>query len=335
MFEKLEFRVCLGFRISDLEFYNQMRVVITGANGFVGPHLAKLLKEKGADVTGFVFGSLHKKSEFFVSCEVDITNYYETEKAILTIQPDQIYHLAAQSSVHKSWEAPLLTYQVNVLGTLNLLEAAKKLNKEVKVLIVGSAEEYGMLAKEKVLTEEDPLCPQNPYALTKALVEYLVEDKYFTESNLKIIRTRSFLHIGPGQATGFVTSDFASQIANVEKGKQEPILKVGNLEAKRDFLDVRDVVRAYSLLLEKGKAGEVYQVTRGKNFSVQEILEKLLSLAAKEIKIEQDPAKIRRVDLPRLLGSNEKIKKETGWQPEIPIEQTLNDVLEYWRNNEK
>jgi len=308
-----------------------MEAIITGANGFVGPHLAKLLREKGVEVRGFVFGSLRQRSDFFTPCSVDLTNYQETEKAILAIQPDQIYHLAAQSSVHKSWEDPLLTYRVNVEGTLNLLEAAKKLHKEVKILIVGSAEEYGILAKEKILSEEDPLCPQNPYALTKALVEYLVQDKSFTKSNLKIIRSRSFLHIGPGQGIGFVTADFASQIANIEKGKQEPILKVGNLEAKRDFLDVRDVVRAYSLLLEKGRTGEVYLVTRGENFSVQEVLNKLLSLAKKKIKIEQDPAKMRKIDLPVLQGSNAKIKKETGWRPEIPLEQTLKDILEYWR----
>jgi GDP-4-dehydro-6-deoxy-D-mannose reductase len=247
------------------------------------------------------------------------------------VQPDYILHLAAQSFVPTSFADPWDTLQNNIRAQLNLLEAVRRSARDVRVLVIGSNEEYGAPQPDELpQTEESPLRPNNPYAVSKVAQDFLGL-QYHLAYGLSVVRVRPFNHTGPGQAPRFVVPAFASQIARIEAGLQEPVMKVGNLEVARDFTDVRDIVRAYHLAVTQGEPGEVYNLASGQAQPVQGLLDMLLSYSSVEIRVERDPDLYRPVDVPAAYGNAQKFHLLTGWKPEIPFAQTLQDVLAYWR----
>jgi len=313
-----------------------MKALITGIAGFVGSHLAELLVGKNYEVFGTCLAcesldniqSLKKK---ITLDECDIKDFDQLSKLVKNILPDQIYHLAAFSSVGKSFEKPLKTLEVNLQGTLNLMEILRNSKKKIKLLLVGSADVYGKVEKKDLPIKETlPLNPVSPYGASKACADVLAY-QYFKSYGVPVIRARSFNHTGPRQAKGFVIPDFASQIAQIEKGCAKPFIKVGNLEAERDISDVRDIINAYYLLMKKGKLGEVYNICSGKAYKIKYLLDYLLNLSEKEIKVVTSQNRKRPTDIPILLGDNSKIKKEIEWEPKVPIIKTLKDTLDFWR----
>ena len=242
-----------------------------------------------------------------------------------------IFHLAAVSNVRHSWERKKETLETNLMGTLFLFEAVKAFAPEARILYISSSDVYGILPQvEKKLKEDQTFRVINPYAFTKVSGEIL--SKFYVQiENLDVVLARSFPHTGPGQSPDFVCSDWALQIARIEKRLAEPVIEVGNLNGKRDFTDVSDVVKAYALLMEKGRRGEVYNVCSGKAVPLRDILDLLLSFSSQKIEVQVDSSKLRKADIPLLLGNNQKIKDETSWKPEIPLKQSLHDLLEYWR----
>ena len=313
-----------------------MKALITGAAGFVGNHLARLLLDKDIEVWGTLLNDREKMDEdiagrvHLMTC--DIRDAGQVRSVLTTCRPDYIFHLAAQSNVARSWENPAETFEINVMGTIRLLDEIARSAKNAKTLLVGSAEEYGKAAAgQGPIKETTPLDPVNPYGASKAAVSMLFK-QYWVKFGLPLIYVRAFNHIGPGQAPGFVTVDFARQIAEIETGVREPVMKVGNLEACRDFTDVRDVVKAYWALVTRGSPGEVYNVSSGRAVAIKEILNILLRQVAVKIEVRQDEAMMRPSDIPVLLGDITKIKETTGWEPQIAVEQTLADLLECWRD---
>lgn len=314
-----------------------MKVLITGITGFVGSHLAEYCLQKG-DIE--VFGIMRWRSrtenideakDKLNLLECDLRDASSTRKAIATVRPDYIFHLAAQSFVPTSWHAPAETLMTNILGEVNLFEAIHELKLNPRIQIAGSSEEYGLVHPEEIpVSETNPLRPLSPYAVSK-VAQDLLGYQYYKSYGMDIVRTRAFNHEGPRRGEVFVTSNFAKQIAEIEKGLKKPIIEVGNLEAKRDFSDVRDVVRAYWLALEKGEPGEVYNIASGKTYTIQELLDFLLGLSTLNVEIRQDPSRMRPSDVELLLGDASKFKAVTGWKPEIPFEKTLEDLLNYWR----
>ena len=307
-----------------------MKALITGVDGFVGKYLSEYLLKQKYEVYGTTISEKYKNEKIKIY-KMNLLDEKEVNKVIKMIKPDKIFHLAGQSAVGLSWEKPVLTVNINVNGTLNLLEAVRNYSKDSKILIVGSSDQYGPIKPEECPIKESKIQnPQSPYGVSKKAQEEMCK-LYVNAYHTNIIMVRAFNHIGAGQSTNFVVADFASKIAQIEKGS-EPVLKVGNLESFRDFTDVRDIVRGYSLLLEKGKIGEIYNIGSGKEVKVNEILKKLVSMSKKEIKIEIDPNKFRPVDVPLVVCDNSKIKKDTGWETEFLINDTLEEVLEYWRS---
>jgi len=317
-----------------------MKVLITGIAGFVGSHLAERLLKTGNEIFGICLPgeSLENISKIRRSLrlsECDITRFDQLSRLIKRINPDQIYHLAALSSVGKSFSHPLDTIKTNIRGTLYLLEILRNLNKRVKILVVGSSDMYGkVLPKEIPITEKKPLLPISPYGVSKATCDLLAY-QYFASYRVYAIRARAFNHTGPRQRTGFVIPDFASQIAKIEVGQMPPVLKVGNLSSKRDISDVRDVVTAYLSLMGKGKAGEAYNICSREAYSIKNVLKILLSLSKKKIKVKVDEKKSRPAEIPILMGDNSKIRKAVGWKPKIPLKKTLEDTLNFWREKYK
>ncbi|HER24654.1 MAG TPA: SDR family oxidoreductase [Candidatus Atribacteria bacterium] len=313
-----------------------MKALITGISGFVGSYLVEFLLNKGYEV----FGTFYDKSTFsnldgfidrIILYQCDIRNYDSLKKIMEKNQPDEIYHLAAISFVPNSMKDPKLTFDTNLYGTLNLYQAIIELKSNPKMLFVGSADEYGIVNENDLpINENCPLRPMNPYSISKASADFL-SYTYFKNYNLNIIRARPFNHIGPRQSPEFVCSSFAKQIVEIEKGLEEPIMKVGNLEAKRDFTDVRDMVIAYWLAMQKGKTGEVYNICSGRTVQIKELLNNLLKLSSKKINIIRDSKRMRPSDNPVLQGDCSKFRKSTGWKPEILFDKTLKDILEYWR----
>ena len=302
-----------------------MKALITGIDGFVGPYLAALLNSLGNTTIGtFLIGSGIDS----LSRHMDITDEQEVLDIISETAPDCIYHLAGFSSVSLSFSNPEACMKINVKGTKNLLDAVKASGIEPRIFIVSSAEVYG-IPDYLPIDENHPLKPQSPYAESRIEQERLCL-KYARELGMYIVISRSFNHTGPGQSDTFVISSFAKQIVNVENGLQDTI-KVGNLEAIRDFSDVRDIVNAYQLLLEKGKQSDIYNVCSSTYHSIKELLDMLGSLSTHEIVIERDPSRMRPSDIPILYGDNSRCARQTGWRNEISIEKTLNDLLEYWR----
>lgn len=307
-------------------------VLITGADGFIASHLIEELRRN----TDWRIAGIGLKPEPAAAAEdvdygvVDITDYEALKEALERHRPDGVFHLAAQPSVHLSWEDPWSTYRVNLVGQLNLMEALKSLQMETSVHIACSSEEYGKVSPDRMpLGEDAPFNPCSHYAVSKVAQETLGL-MYHQAFGWRVLITRGFNQAGPGQAPEFVISSFARQVALIEAGRCEPVLKVGNLEARRDFTDVRDTARAYRMVMEKGRPG-TYNVCSGKAYPVSEVLEILLSLSEASIGVERDPERQRPSDIPILLGDNTTLRNETGWEPLIGLEQTLQDTLDYWR----
>ncbi|MDI6641395.1 MAG: GDP-mannose 4,6-dehydratase [Elusimicrobiota bacterium] len=314
-----------------------MRVLITGITGFVGSHLAEYLLSQG-NVEIFGIERWRSKTENIDNIknklniiECDIRDTISVQKAIAEIKPDRIFHLAAQSFVVTSWHAPQETLTTNIIGQLNIFEAIRRENINPVIQIAGSSEEYGLVYEHELpVKETNELRPLSPYAVSK-VAQDLLGYQYFMSYKLNVIRTRAFNHEGPRRGEVFVTSNFAKQIALIEKNKQEPVVYVGNLDAKRDYSDVRDIVRAYWLATEKCYPGEVYNICSNRAWKIKDVLDYLLSLSKVKVEIKQDPARLRPSDVPVLLGDNTKFCSQTGWKPEIPFEKTLKDTLNYWR----
>lgn len=313
------------------------RVLITGASGFVGGYLAEHLLALGDyDIYG-TYLTEKSKEESPVNNKIhfiqtDLQNQDQTERLIMEVQPEYVYHLAAMASVWTSFQDPIGTFHANIDAQLMLFESLRKAQLLTsRVLVVGSAEEYGYITPEDLpVDEETPLRPANPYSVSKISQDFLGL-QYTISYKMPIIRIRPFNHVGPRQAPGFVLSDFARQVAEIEKGEMEPIIRVGNMEARRDFTDVRDMVKVYPLVLEKGIPGEVYNAGSGKSHKIQEVMDLLISFSHQTIKVESDPTKFRPADVSEIIADTTKITTLTGWKPEIPFETTVKDTLDYWR----
>ena len=315
-----------------------MRALITGITGFAGSHLAEYLLAEHPEVE--VFGlyrwrsrmeNLEEVEDRVTLLEADLRDSTSLAKALDESRPDFVFHLAAQSFVPSSWRAPTETLTTNIGGQTNLFEAVRALGLDPVIQIACSSEEYGLVHPDEVpITEDNPLRPLSPYAVSK-VGQDMLGYQYFQSFGLRTIRTRGFNHTGPRRGEVFVTSNFAKQIAEIEAGLREPVLRVGNLEAVRDFTDVRDMVRAYWLAVTKARPGEVYNIASGKGITIQELLDRLLTKTDVEIRVEQDPDRLRPSDVERLIGDASKFRRDTGWEPQIPFEQTLEDILRYWR----
>lgn len=315
------------------------RVLVTGVTGFAGSHLVDYLLPRGdCEIFGILrWRSRTENIEHFrdriTLIECDLRDATSTMDTIDKVRPDWIFHLAAQSFVPTSWSAPSESLTTNVLAQVNIFEAVRRLGLNPRIQLACSSEEYGMVYPDEVpIRETNPLRPLSPYAVSK-VAQDMLGYQYWMSWKVDSVRTRGFNHEGPRRGPVFVASDFAKQIADIEKGRKKPVLHVGNLEAKRDFTDVRDMVRAYVLALEKCEPGEVYNICSGTAWTIQKTLDHLLGLSSAKITVEQDPARLRPSDVPILLGDNSKFVKATGWQPTIPFEQTLKDMLEYWRTH--
>ncbi len=305
-----------------------MRALIIGGAGFVGGYLIRELLSSGWEVCATCL-----PEEKITGCDtvkLDILKSGAVGEVLEKTCPDVVYHLAAQSSVAVSWKRPQLTAEINVVGTINVLEAVREYGR-ARTVLIGSGEEYGFIRDGACpLSEDEPLHPGNIYAATKAC-QGMLGEIYARAYKMDIVMVRAFNHSGPGQADIFVISDFCRQIAEAEAGLREPVIRVGNLSAKRDFTDVRDVVRAYRLLGTNGVSGRVYNVGRGKAVEIQYILDTALGMARTDIRTERDPARMRASDIPLIEPDVSLIREDTGWQAEITMEQTIGDTLEYWR----
>jgi GDP-4-dehydro-6-deoxy-D-mannose reductase len=311
-----------------------MKSLIIGGAGFVGTYLIRHLKEDlGQEVTVTKMPNETIKAENVSVLDLNILDQPAIEAVLQSVHPDYIFHLAAQSSVSVSWKNPALTIDVNVKGAANLLEAIKNLNYKPRVLLIGSGEEYGhIFPGETPIVEDTIVRPGNIYAATK-VCQNLLGHIYAEAYGLQVMMVRAFNHIGPNQMPLFVVADFCKQVAEIEAGQKEAVIKVGNLSAKRDFTDVRDVVRAYALLAQKGIAGECYNVGSGHAIAIEEVLKMIVANSGVPIQVEVDPQKLRPVDVPIIEADITKIVSETGWRPEITLEQTIKETLDYWRNN--
>ena len=298
-----------------------MKALVTGANGFVGHHLIEHLTDLGDKVEALD----HHGPE-----PVDVTDAESVRERVLSAAPDAVYHLAALSHVGQSWSAPLQVFQVNAVGTLNVLRACIDARVS-RVLVVGSADEYGICNADVTTIDEDmPLQPITPYGASKVAAEVCAFQACLGEQ-LGAIRTRSFNHTGPGQSDQFVISSLAKRVVEAERtGTSE--IRVGNLDAVRDFSDVRDVVRAYRLLVERADPGSAYNVCSGQGSRVGDLAAQLLAMSSRPLSLVVDPELVRPVEVPRLVGSNARLRAATGWEPKYTLEQTLTDVIDFWRS---
>lgn len=312
-----------------------MRALITGMNGFAGSHLAEfLLTQPNVQVFGTGLGSITHLSHLdskITFIPGDLMNVPFVERLLTQTQPTHIYHLAGQAFAPISWQDPWATLETNIRAQVNLLHTAARMQSSARILVIGSLDEYGRVEpRDLPITETTPLRPDSPYGVSKIAQDFLGL-QYFLSHRLHIVRVRPSNHIGPRQNEQFVTSNFAKQIAEIEAGRRAPVLYVGNLSAQRDFTDVRDMVRAYYLALEHGVPGEVYNIGSARAVSIQTIVETLLRYSRVPIRIQVDPARIRPSDTPTLYCDTTKFRAQTGWTPTIPLEQSLRDILEYWR----
>ncbi len=339
-----------------------MRVLITGITGFAGSHLAEYVLAERPDVA--VYGTYRWRSRMenledlarrrlldvvegryqddaglrddshrgrVTLLHCDLTDAGAVEKLVAAVQPQRIFHLAAQSFVQSSFDEPAATLYTNVMGQLNVLEAVRRHDDQIRIHVAGSSEEYGLVHPDEVpMKETNPLRPLSPYAVSKVAQDKLAW-QYFKSYGMHVVVTRGFNHTGPRRGTHFVTSTFARQIARIEAGLQDPVLSVGDLTSKRDWTDVRDMVRAYWLALERAEPGEAYNVGSGRTWSVREMLDILLAHSSVKIRIREDPARLRPSDVPILWSDSSKFRQSTGWEARIPFDRTLGDLLDYWR----
>ena len=315
-----------------------MKVLITGITGFAGSHLAEYILTHHPEVE--VYGLIRWRSrrenivhieDKITLVEGDLKDIVSLKKMLANVKPDWIFHLAAQSFVPTSWKCPAETFSINAIGQINLFEAILDLGLSPKIQIAGSSEEYGLVYENEIpMKETNPLRPLSPYAVSK-VAQDLLAFQYWKSYGLRTVRTRGFNHTGPRRGEVFICSNFARQIAEIEKEKRDPVILVGNLEAKRDFTDVRDIVRAYWLSLEKGEEGEVYNIGTGRAYAMQDILDMLISLSQVKVEVKVDPERLRPSDVPILLSDSSKFRQLTGWEPRIPLRQSLEDLLNYWR----
>ena len=292
-----------------------MRVLVTGAAGFVGGHLAPRLEADGWEVIG-------------TDRELDVADEPIFGARLAALAPDAIVHLAAQSSVAVSWRDPALTYRVNFLGARSVLHCTARHAPGARVLLVGSADEYGSSEPgAPPFTESSPLRPRSPYARSKAVADLLAAA--YAREGLDVVRSRSFNHSGPGQSDAFVLSSFARQAAEIAAGRRTPGLRVGNLDSVRDFLDIADVVDAYARLLDRAVPAGAYNVARGIGVRIGDVLDRLLALAGVQARIEVDPQLVRPLDVS--VGDATRLREATGWEPRIPLEESLENLLAHWR----
>jgi len=317
-----------------------MRVLVTGITGFVGSHMADyLLTLDDVEVFGVKRWSSRMRNIRHILDDVtlldcDITDYTSVRGVLEKVEPDKVFHFAAQSFVSPSWETPAATFTANVIGTLNFLEAMRHLGVNPKFHTAGSGEEYGLVREDELpITEKSELRPVNPYAVSKVAQDLLCYEHH-ESYGLNVIRTRAFNHFGPRRDKVFAFASFAHQVAKIEEGQQNPVIEVGNLFAKRNFTDVRDMVKAYWLSTEKCEPGELYLIGSDHVCTIKEGLDLLISLSTfdGEIEVRQDPERVRLTEVPLLVGDCSKFTKATGWKPKIPFEQTMADVLDYWRD---
>lgn len=307
-----------------------MRVLITGANGFVGPHLARALTARGAHVMGAALGDRPAEPSVGAWHSMDLASPESVHSAWEIARPDFVVHLAGQSSAARSFEAPTETFEANVLGTLRMLQSMHSVVPRARMLVVGTSEVYGGIAVGTRANEDAPQKPVSPYALSKSIAERLAAE-YAVQHGLDVVRVRPFGHTGPGQTPRFVIPSFAQQIAAIEAGKADPVLRVGNLEVTRDLTDVRDIVEGYCALLERGHRGEVYNLCRGEGVVLSQVAASLAAMAKVEVRVEVDPARLRPADVPFLVGDPSRVRRDTGWQASRPLAETLEDVLQEWR----
>jgi len=321
---------------SEVPLSSKRRTFITGIAGFAGSHLAEYLLAGGYEVSGVTlpaggtYNIDHIKGRIRLYLgDLEDTNW--ARNVLSEVRPDYVFHLAAQAAVPAAWAAPGQTLVNNILSELNLFESILALEMTPRILTIGSADEYGLVKPQELpIREDNPLRPTNPYAVSKIAQDYLAY-QYFLSHNLPIVRLRPFNHIGPRQGPGFVVADFAKQIAEAEAGKAPPVLRVGNLTARRDFSDVRDIVRGYALALEQGEPGEVYNLGSEQAHSIQQVLDILLSLSTISVTVEPDPARMRPSDTPEIVSDCSKFRARTGWHTTFTLEASLHDVLDYWR----
>lgn len=296
-----------------------MLTLVTGAGGFVGSYLVQELKRQGNRVVALS----HR--------DLDVTHTAEVEKIIQEHRPIEIFHLAAQSSASRSWTEPALTYEVNVVGTHNLLEAVRRHASSARVLVTSTSDVYGATgAFESGIEEEELPRPMSPYAASK-LGQEAVALMFHEAFSIHTIITRSFMHIGPGQPASFATADWARQIALAEQGLAEPLLHVGDIEVVREFTDVRDIVRAYIQLMRNARAACIYNVASGRGYPLKEALGMLRELSQVEMEVRTDPARIRAADPRSLVGDASRLKELTDWTPKYPLQQSIEDILDFWR----
>ncbi|HTG09241.1 MAG TPA: GDP-mannose 4,6-dehydratase [Candidatus Eisenbacteria bacterium] len=314
-----------------------MQLLITGITGFVGSYMAEHALAQGVEV----FGSIRWRSKTdnidhlrskVTLIESDLRDLSSVRALLEAANPTHVIHLAAQSFVHASWKTPAETLTTNILAQVNLLEGLRGLKMSPRFLVVGSSEEYGLVEDDELpIKETNPLRPLSPYAVSK-VGQDLMGYQYWKSYGMLIIRSRAFNHEGPRRGDVFVTSNFARQIAEIEAGLRDPVIFVGDLTPRRDYSDVRDIVRGYWTLLERGEPGEVYNLCSGRSWSIQQVLDFLLEQSrVKDIKVQVEPSRLRPSDVRVLEGDPSKVEKATGWKVEIPFERTLKDLLAYWR----
>ena len=313
-----------------------MRSLITGVGGFVGQHLASWLLSRGETVSGLTRDEVHWHSADLLDhaaiqlYTANMVDGADVARIVEAAAPDRIYHLAADSSVGESFADPLRVLENNVASVVNVLEASRSSAPGSRVLVVGSSEVYGRGTGDAPIDERIELRPENPYAVSKAAAD-LFAYQYHVAQGVDVVRVRPFTHIGPGQSDRFAAASFARQIAEIERGLRPPVIEVGNLEAKRDFTDVRDMVRAYELALLKGETGGVYNIGRGAAVSIRTLLDGFLTRSSAAIEVRVEPSRLRQVDAPLQICDARRFRERTLWEPRIPLAQTLSDMLDYAR----
>lgn len=309
-----------------------VKALVIGAAGFVGDYLvSRVLSSMHCDVVATKLPHEKLDRADIEVRDLDILDADGVASLLAESRPAYLFHLAAQSSVPLSWEKPHATVEANIIGSLNILTALRGVLSPPRTLIVGSGEEYGPANGDRIPIREDArLWPQNVYAVTKAC-QNMMATVYSRAYQLPLVMVRAFNHIGPGQSPAFVVSDFCRQVAEIERGRRAPVMEVGNLDARRDFTDVRDVVRAYTGIIQRGRPGETYNVGSGTATSIAEMLDMILARSTCEITVCVNPEKLRPVEVPVIAADVHKVYDAIGWNAEIPLAQSISDTLEYWR----